>query len=132
MNELTYYTLAHGDPRFIHQHAVDAYGAQHLRVGKSTIGGAFTLAGLYLAVEKGFTGRRVQLMHIEMSKRSKEWPRFLPPAGLGAMTVADVVASPPGAERDARLIDWCASVWAAWSADQDRVRAMVAPFLKRG
>ena len=129
MNELTYYTLAHGDRRFFHQHAVDAYGAQHLRVGKSTIGGAFTLAGLYLAVEKGFTGRRVQLMHVEMAKRSKEWPRFTPPATLGAMTVADVVAVEPGPERDERLLDWCKSVWAAWAADQSRVRSMVEPFL---
>ncbi len=129
MNELTYYTLAHGDPRFIHQHAVDAYGAQHLRVGKSTIGGAFTLAGLYLVVEKGFTGRRVQLMHITMGKRSKEWPRFMPPANLGPITVADVVAVDPGAARDERLLDWCRSVWTAWGDDQERVRAMVEPFL---
>ena len=129
MNELTYYTLAHGDPQFIHQHAVDAYGGQHVRVSKSTIGAAFALAGLYLAVEKGFTGRRVQLMHIAMAKRSKEWPRFVPPANVGAMTVAEVVAAEPGPARDQRLLDWCRSVWAAWADDQARVQAMVEPFL---
>ena len=49
MNELSYYTLAHGDSAFIHQHVVDAYAAQHLRSSTSTIGAAFALAGLYLA-----------------------------------------------------------------------------------
>jgi len=132
MNELTYYTLAHGDPRFIHQHAVDAYGAQHVRVGKSTIGGAFTVAGLYLAVERGFTGQQVQLMHIAMAKRSKQWPRFVPPANVGRMTVADVVAVDPGPARDERLLDWCGSVWAAWAKDHERVRAMLEPFLASG
>jgi len=48
MNELSYYTLAHGDSGFTHQHVVDAYGAQHIRPSTSTIGAAFALAGLYL------------------------------------------------------------------------------------
>lgn len=28
-NELSYYTLSHGDPSFIHQYIVDAFAAQH-------------------------------------------------------------------------------------------------------
>ena len=28
-HELSFYTLAHRDPTFIHQHIVDAYTAQH-------------------------------------------------------------------------------------------------------
>jgi hypothetical protein len=28
-NELSYYTLSHGDPSFIHQYIVDAYAAQY-------------------------------------------------------------------------------------------------------
>jgi hypothetical protein len=129
MNEASYYTLAHGDPRFIHQHLVDAYGAQHVRVGKSTIGAAFSLAGLYLAVERGFTGRQIQLMHIQMAKRSRSWPRFEPPANVGRLTVADVLDAEPGPVRDSALLRWCASVWAAWSLEQPRVRAMMEQFL---
>ena len=129
MNELSYYTLSHGVERFIHQHAVDAYGAQHIPVSKSTIGAAFTLAGLYLAVEKGYTGRQVQQTHIVMGKHSKTWPTFIPPANVGAMTVADVVAAAPGPARDQRLLDWCEAVWAAWADEQPRVREMVKPFL---
>jgi Family of unknown function (DUF5946) len=114
MNELSYYTLAHGNPAFIHQHLVDAYGAQHVRPqSKSTIGAAFALAGLYLAVERGFTGRQVQKMHMLMASKSKNWPRFEPPAEAGLLTVANVLQVQPGPGRDQELMRWCASVWAA-------------------
>lgn len=129
MNELSYYTLAHTDPRFIHQHLVDAYGAQHLRRSKSTIGAAFALAGLYLTVERGFTGGQVQKMHMLMARKSKDWPRFDPPADVGPLTVADVLAVEPGPGRDQRLMQWCASVWGAWSGEHGRVREMVDGFL---
>jgi hypothetical protein len=130
MHELSYYTLAHGDPAFIHQHLVDAYGAQHVRPqSKSTIGAAFALAGLYLAVERGFTGRQVQKTHVMMASRSKQWPRFEPSPGAWALTVADVLKVEPGPGRDQELLRWCASVWAAWSSEQKRVREMVDRFL---
>ena len=130
MNELSYYTLAHQDPKFIHQHLVDAYGAQHVvPQSKSTIGAAFTLAGLYLAVERGFTGRQVQKMHMLMANRSRDWPRFNPPASVGRVTAADVLAVEPGPARDEAMMTWCKSVWHAWAADQDRVRRMVDTFL---
>ncbi len=129
MNELSYYTLAHGDRRFIHQHLVDAYGAQHVRQSKSTIGAAFALAGLYLVVERGFSGRQVQKMHMLMAKKSKEWPRFIPPDDVGPLTVADVLAVEPGPRRDEKLMHWCASVWGTWSSEHGRVREMVGRFL---
>jgi hypothetical protein len=129
LNEMSYYTLAHGDPRFIHQHLVDAYGAQHVRPSKSTIGAALTLAGLYLAVERSFTGKQVQQMHMLMAKRPNKWPAFSPPGGMGPLTVADALAAEPRVERDEMLMLWCGSVWAAWSRDHERVRQMVDPFL---
>lgn len=129
MNEASYYTLAHGDPRFIHQHLVDAYGAQHVHDSASTIRAAFTLAGLYLAIERGFTGRHVQRMHMLMAQRSKQWPRFHPPADAGPLRVVDLLAADPGPRLDEALLTWCASVWKAWEKDHDRVRAMVDPFL---
>jgi hypothetical protein len=129
MNELSYYTLAHGDPAFIHQHVVDAYGAQHVRQSASKIGAAFTLAGLYLAVERRFTGRQVQKMHMAMARASKQWPRFDPPDDSGRLTVADVLAVEAGPSRDEAIMRWCDSVWTAWSAEHDRARAMVDQFL---
>ncbi len=129
MHELSYYTLAHGDPAFIHQHLVDAYGAQHVRQSKSTIGAAFALAGLYLAVERKFTGLQVRKMHMLMAKKSKQWPRFEQPKDVGPLTVADVLAVQPGPGRNQELMRWCASVWDAWSPEQSRVREMVRRFL---
>jgi hypothetical protein len=129
MNELSYYTLVHGDRAFIHQHLVDAYGAQHVRRSGSTIGAAFALAGLYLAVERGFSGRQVQKMHMQMARTSKEWPRFDPPGDLGPLTVADVLAAEPGPSRDDKLKDWYTSIWHAWSVEHVHVRAMVDRFL---
>jgi hypothetical protein len=129
MSELSYYTLAHGDPAFIHQHVVDAYGAQHVRQSASTIGAAFTLAGLYLAVERRFTGRQVQKMHMLMARSSKQWPRFDAPDDVGPLTVADVLMVEAGPSRDEAIVRWCRAVWTAWSSEHGRVRAMVDRFL---
>ncbi|HEX6548509.1 MAG TPA: DUF5946 family protein [Candidatus Dormibacteraeota bacterium] len=129
MHEVSYYTLGHGRELFIHQHLVDAYGAQHVRPSGPTIAAAFALAGLYLSVEKGWSGLQVQRMHMLMARRSKQWPRYLPPPGVGPLTVADVHAAEPGPARDQMLIEWCSTVWAAWREDQVRVREMLAPFL---
>ena len=45
-DELSAYTLTHGDPDFIHQHVVDAFAAQHAAAKSSAIGVAFALIGL--------------------------------------------------------------------------------------
>jgi hypothetical protein len=65
-------------------------------------------------------------MHVRMARTSKRWPRFAPPADVGPLTVSDVLAVEPGPLRDAKLMEWCASVWRAWSAEHGRVREMVA------
>jgi hypothetical protein len=61
--ELSYYTLAHDDPRFIHQHIVDAFAAQTANQDTNPIKVAFALIGLYLYLEKDYTGKEVQLAH---------------------------------------------------------------------
>jgi uncharacterized protein DUF5946 len=64
-----------------------------------------------------------------MASRSKQWPRFDAPSEVGPLTVADVLAAEAGPPRDKAIMRWCSSVWRAWSADQDRVRALVDRFL---
>jgi hypothetical protein len=122
--ELVAYTVARGDVAFSHQHAVDAYSAQHVGPRSRPIGPAFALIGLYYACERGYTGRQVQHMHMLLANRSKDWPRFTPPADPGAMTVADVLAAEPGAARDAALRAWAHAVWNAWRTEHARVRAL--------
>ncbi|MDE2001087.1 MAG: hypothetical protein KGI60_00805 [Patescibacteria group bacterium] len=124
-HELLYYTLAHPDPKFIHQYAVDAYAAQHADEKSKRIGVAFALIGLYLALKKGYSGREVQLAHMELGKKRKMWPAFDLPKSRGTVTVADVMSAAPGAERDAAIRNWCASVWKAYGDSHDQVAALV-------
>jgi hypothetical protein len=63
---LAFYTLAHPDPAFIHQHAVDAFAAQSADEETRPITLVFALVGLYLLMEKGYSGREVQRAHMRM------------------------------------------------------------------
>jgi ribosomal protein L4 len=114
LDALAAYTLAHGDLAFIHQHVVDAFAAQHATTDTKPIAITFALIGLYLHVERGFSGRQVQRAHIMLAKRSRQWPTFPLPGHRGAMTVIDVMAVPAGPERDRAIDAWCVSVWEAY------------------
>jgi Family of unknown function (DUF5946) len=121
-NELAYYTLSHGDPSFIHQNIVDAYTAQHADEQTKPIAVAFALVGLCLYLEKGFTGRQVQRMHMRLARKRKQWPRLsLPAWPRGSITVAGVVAAAPGPARDEMIHAWCASVWQAWQGSRHEI-----------
>ncbi len=109
--ELTYWTLARQDGRFIHQHAVDAYEAQHAGGRTRPITAVFGLIGLYLALEKGYTGRQVQLAHMKIASRRKDWPRLEPPARKAGLTVMDVLRAETDAEKETMLMKWAESVW---------------------
>jgi hypothetical protein len=124
--ELNAYTLTRGDREsdFVHQLQVDAYGAQHVAADARPIGAAFALIGLYLTCERGNTGRQVQHTHMLLSRRSKTWPRFIPPSHCGDITVLDVMQAPPGKERDAAIRRWGCSVWQAWEHERERVRSL--------
>jgi small-conductance mechanosensitive channel len=130
-DELCFYTLAQPDARFIHQHVVDAFAAQHADQITKPITVAFALIGLYLHVERGFSGRQVQLAHMQLANSRKQWPRFALPPTTGEMTVADVLAVPPGLERDQAIDRWSACVWLAWSASHKQVESLVRAALWR-
>jgi hypothetical protein len=128
--ELSAYTLSHGDPRFIHQHAVDTWQLQHAVLSKSNIGIAFSLIGLYLALEQGFTGRQVQLAHMELGRTKRNWGAFEIPESLATLTVVDVLRADPGPARDAVLMQWAASVWANWNHAHVWTRQTCAKLLR--
>jgi Family of unknown function (DUF5946) len=112
--QLSYYTLSHPDPSFIHQYAVDAFTAQQADSHTKPIAVAFALIGLYLHVERNETGKQVQHVHTLLARRRKQWPTFELPESRGEISVADVIAIAPGPERDAMIDRWCASVWDAY------------------
>ena len=125
-NDLTYYTLSHGDPSFIHQHAVDAYAAQHADEQTKPINVVFSLVGLYLFLEKNPTGKQVQQMHMRLARRRKDWPRLSVRAGpRGDVRVSAVMAVPPGPARDEIIRAWCASVWQTWQDCRPQIRNLL-------
>jgi Family of unknown function (DUF5946) len=126
--QLSAYTLTHSDPAFIHQHVVDAFAAQSADDSTKPITLTFALVGLYLHVEKGRTGRRVQLVHMQLAQRKRPWPTWPLPLERGRMTAEDVMRSPPGVERDKAIDAWCASVWQAFSSHRDAVVELLAEY----
>jgi hypothetical protein len=113
-HDLAYYTLAHADPAFIHQHAVDAFAAQNAHPTDKPIGVVFGLIGLYLHLERGFTGRQVQLAHMRLGTPRRSWTMPRLPESRGTIRVGDVLAAEPGPERDAMIQKWCTAVWEAY------------------
>lgn len=124
-NELLAYTLSHGDPAFIHQHVVDAFAAQNAGEHTKPIAITFALVGLYLHVDKRFSGRQVQLAHMRLARKKQTWPSFALPAVRGSMTASDVIAVPPGPGRDKAIHDWAVSVWGAYRNNSEVVAELL-------
>jgi hypothetical protein len=124
-NELSFYTLAHPDMvYFIHQHIVDAFQAQTANQDTKPIGLIFSLLGLYLFLEKGYTGRQVQQAHMRLAQNKKAWPQLPLPAQRGAITVSSVLKSEPGPDRDQKIKEWCSSVWNAYADWHSTIAAL--------
>lgn len=126
LHELSFYTLQLGDPEFIHQHVVDAYAVQHAGPHSKPIAIVFGLIGLYLHLEKSFSGRQVQRAHMQLAQRRRPW--VAPPipeqhAGIG---VADVLAAPAGPERHAMIDRWCQAVWMDWQHARPQIEALAS------
>lgn len=117
-DEIYAYSLTR--PGFILQHVVDA-AVQTATPASKPIGVTFDLVGLYLHVEKQFSGRDVQEAHMELGRRKREWPSVYLPEDRGSITAGDVLAAPAGPERDAAIENWCRSVCSAFSANRELV-----------
>jgi uncharacterized protein DUF5946 len=125
-HELAYYTLAHPDPAFIHQYVVDAFAAQNAGADTKPIKLTFALVGLLLHIERGYTGREVQRAHMKLARHKRVWPSFRLPDERGAVTAAEVLRAPPGAERDGAIEEWMRSVWQAYRYCHDQVAELIA------
>jgi hypothetical protein len=124
-NELCGYTLAHRDPAFIHQHVVDTYAAQRADERSKPIGVVFALVGLYLHVEKHFSGKQVQRVHMLLARRKHHWPSIPLPVNRGAITPVDVMQAAAGPERDRAIDAWCVSVWEAFAGSRQTIVALL-------
>lgn len=113
-DELYVYTMGLDRTSFILQHVVDAFTAQTASAETKPIGLTFALVGLYLHAEKQFSGSQVQRVHIQLGRNKRGWPVIPLPGHRGSMTAADVLAVPPGHDRDLAIDAWCRSVWTAF------------------
>ncbi len=68
---------------------------------------------------------------MQLAKKRKQWPVFDQPKQRGAVTVSDVLAAPPGSERDEAIRKWCASVWEAYRENHKKVSDIVRVELYR-
>ena len=126
-DELYVYTMGRKD--FMLQHVVDAHMVQvTTATNPPPIGAIFGLAGLYLYVEKGFTGRQVQNAHRVMGRVKRSWPSIVWPIRRGDMTAADVLEMPPGQARDEAVDEWCRQVWTAFSENRGMVIALLSEY----
>ncbi|MEL7670658.1 DUF5946 family protein [Methanobacterium sp.] len=123
--KLSCYTQTHPDPSFIHQYAVNAFAAQYADENTKPITITFALIGLYLHIEKDFSGREVQIAHVKLAKHRKEWPKFDLPVQRGYVTVYDVLEAPRGHERGEMIQRWCISVWDAYRDSHKKVADLV-------
>ena len=113
------------DPSFIHQIALDCYGAQHVCGPAKPITTAYSLIGLCLHIEHGFTGRQVQRAHTILARKPATWPELPAPTHRYPITVASVVACEHAAVRTERLEDWARSTWDAWRNEHMWVRSII-------
>jgi len=124
-HELSFYTLSHPDREyFIHQHIVDAFTAQTASENTKAISLVFSLVGLYLYLEKGYSGRQVQLAHLKLAKNKILWPVVVLPGFRGNIAISDVLKSTPGPERDNLIKKWCNSVWEAYKDSQSIIASL--------
>lgn len=127
--ELTAHTMSKNDPAVIHQHCVDAYGAQHSGGETKPITTVFSLVGLYLFLEQGYTGSEVQRAHTTLGDRDRSWPELSPPRSPGDITVQAVLDATPGDERTRTIERWAESVWQTWEESHQWVRAVCSESL---
>ncbi len=126
--ELSFYTLAHPDTEFfIHQLIVDAYTAQTATIDSKQISIVFALVGLYLFVERKFTGREIQKAHQQLSRFKKDFPPIILPFERGNITISDVLKTK--SNKDEMIMKWSASVWSAYQCNTVVIKQFCDGFL---
>ena len=124
-HELSFYTLSHPNTvYFIHQHSVDAFHAQNANSESKPITIIFSLIGLYLYIERGYSGRKVQEAHLALAKRKKKWALLELPDKRGNITVSHVIAAVTASDKDRMIKQWCSSVWGAYQSWHSYIAAI--------
>ena len=127
-DHLYVYAGTRGRDPFILQNVVDAQHAQTATEETKPIAIIMALVGLYLHVERGFTGLQVQQVHMRLGRTQRQWPKIALPVDRGAISAADVIKAPEGPERDAAIVEWCRSVWQAYSGNRETIITLLREY----
>jgi hypothetical protein len=123
--EVAGYTAAHiGLLENWHQMCVDAYLCQHVGPGTKAISICFGLNGLYMMLERGFTGLQARAAHGYQAENFTAWPRFEPPPDVGPLTAVDVALAGSPEEHVDLVRRWGRQVWDAWSHAHEEIAAL--------
>ena len=87
------------------------------------------MIGLYLLVEKNYTGKQVQNAHVTLSYQSKNFKPISLPEYRGETHIEDVLNSLPGKQRDELIYQWCKSVWGAYKEVSKEIEEMAGRFI---
>ena len=85
--------------------------------------------GLCLTFERGYSGREVQLAHMEMGKSRTAWPVFHPPPIKNMLNVRDALRDNLALDYRELLRNWGSSVWYYWKPEHERVRRLLELYL---
>ena len=109
-----------------HQTCVDAYAAQHVGPRMRPMTVCFALNGLYLVLERGWSGIEARAAHGHLARivPREDWRFFEPPDEGGPLTVLDVALASDPETQAVGVEAWGRSVWATWRHVHDEVRAM--------
>jgi len=113
----------------LHQVTLDTYGAQHPGSPTAPIFVAYSLAGLYLALDVKLDPPAVRTVHQRMGKPQPWWPDFSTPPARSALTIADVLREGAGAGsvtgHAAAVQRWSGDVWRSWAPRHDDVAGLL-------
>ena len=116
----------YADPAYgvVHRHTVNVYAVQHpgadARQQRQSV--AVHLVALCHWLEHGLTAAQLNPTTQALASSKADWPRLAPPERY-AMTVVDVLRATSGEQHVRVTRAWAESVWEAWSAHHDVVRA---------
>lgn len=126
--QLSYYTLSLQDEDFIHQLIVDTYAAQHYGKNMKPMTITFALIGLYLVNEKDYSGKKVQLIHMKLANKAKNWPSFFLPKQKAHLTVKEVFEKKDDKKQE-MIRNWCKDVWKIWKPEENMIASILQKYL---
>jgi len=130
-DQLSTYTQSHKSPSFIHQHIVDAFYAQTANEETKNISLIFSLVGLYLYIEKNYTGLAIQKAHMNLAKARKNWPKLDLPNFRGKITGKDISLAKTIEEYNKLVNKWAIEVYKTWEKYHKLISNISRDFIKK-